>query len=611
MATVIEELTIALGFDGQPVINNLNAVNNGIINIGRSVNHVNSTLKTMENVVGGVRNQMLLMLSAFTAGKGVKDFFTGTIDDLVKLKYQTENLATSTEKIIEYGLAAEKTGSSIDAMTQALGNANADIAKMRYEGGQGVAALSMPGGINWWSAQGADPTKLKNGKDWLMAQFDVIKRINEAKEVEGHPEILAGPAAAMILAQRLGIEGLFNTAKMGSKAFLELAENQKQYAIATKADADNAQLLDVQMKNLGDSFKATSVNILIDLFPAIKDVLAIFQEFASWVGEHKGEISDALTKWATLTTGFVKSLVENKGNIGQTLDEWSSKADNFSIKIGMVTVNLGKLLELFGAKGPFGGWFSENSDETLGGFASDLSDHISQKGFALDADGKKIQFSQKNISGWGTESGAKEKDFRRLAPEIMRFFMSRGWSKDQAAGITAQLWEESNFNTQAQGDRSKTGKATALGLGQWHPDRAKAFEKMFNKNVLDASMTEQLMFVDWELNNTEKSAGLLLRQSKGAFDAGKRGVFYERPQSYINGGDERDRLETARGNIAQMMAALPLAKSSGIGSPSTNTQSNAMHVGTVNVYPATGDIMSEIQKSITPSYYGQFNGAVK
>ena len=102
------------------------------------------------------------------------------------------------------------------------------------------------------------------------------------------------------------------------------------------------------------------------------------------------------------------------------------------------------------------------------------------------------------------------------AETALKFFKSMGWTKEQAAGIVGNLQEESgkNLNTRAEGD----GKE-AKGIAQWHPDRQAKFQEIMGKQVMDATLEEQLKFVDWELKNSHKVAGDKLKNAKSAAQA--------------------------------------------------------------------------------------------
>ncbi len=94
--------------------------------------------------------------------------------------------------------------------------------------------------------------------------------------------------------------------------------------------------------------------------------------------------------------------------------------------------------------------------------------------------------------------------------------MTKGWSKEQAAGIVGNLQQESGMNTKAHNK-----KENAQGIAQWRGERLEAFKKKYGKEVMNATLEEQLDFVDHELKTTEKKAGNLLKTAKSASDAAK------------------------------------------------------------------------------------------
>ena len=121
--------------------------------------------------------------------------------------------------------------------------------------------------------------------------------------------------------------------------------------------------------------------------------------------------------------------------------------------------------------------------------------------------------------------------------------MSRGWSREQATGIVANLQKESRLNHNAIGDSGK-----AFGLAQWHPDRQAKFKKIFGKDIKYSTFEEQLAFIDWELRNKEgeKSAGDRLRTAKTSSEAAAIiSKYYERPKDK-HGNEIPDRQKIAQ-----------------------------------------------------------------
>jgi Phage tail lysozyme len=112
------------------------------------------------------------------------------------------------------------------------------------------------------------------------------------------------------------------------------------------------------------------------------------------------------------------------------------------------------------------------------------------------------------------------------ASSIVDYFVSQGWSREQAAGIAANLLRESGFNSGSSGDHGQ-----AFGIAQWHPDRQADFKEKFGHDIRESTLEEQLAFVQHELTNgNEQFAGAKLRQARTAQEAGATvSQYYERP----------------------------------------------------------------------------------
>ncbi|WJN74363.1 phage tail tip lysozyme [Burkholderia anthina] len=109
---------------------------------------------------------------------------------------------------------------------------------------------------------------------------------------------------------------------------------------------------------------------------------------------------------------------------------------------------------------------------------------------------------------------------------IVNSMMLKGWTREQAAGIAANLWAESMYNPGAIGDNGH-----AYGIAQWHEDRQAEFKKRFGIDIRKSTLDQQLQFVDYELRKgNEQAAGNALAAQDSAVGAG--GVvsrLYERP----------------------------------------------------------------------------------
>lgn len=107
----------------------------------------------------------------------------------------------------------------------------------------------------------------------------------------------------------------------------------------------------------------------------------------------------------------------------------------------------------------------------------------------------------------------------------MEVLTKKGWTSMQAAAIIGNLTAESYMNPNTpRGD-----DGTAMGLAQWRFERLDKFTSIIGKHCEDASLREQLEFVHWELKNTHKKAGTLLKSSENLEEAVKIiDKYYER-----------------------------------------------------------------------------------
>lgn len=131
------------------------------------------------------------------------------------------------------------------------------------------------------------------------------------------------------------------------------------------------------------------------------------------------------------------------------------------------------------------------------------------------------------------------------AQQAHAYFVSQGWTPEQASGIVANLHKESGFNTGAVGD-----SGNAYGIAQWHGDRRAALSRLTGKSVVGASFEDQLAAVHAELTQGgERAAGNALRQARTAREAGAAvSSRYERPAA-------RDSEAAERGALAERFNA--------------------------------------------------------
>lgn len=213
--------------------------------------------------------------------------------------------------------------------------------------------------------------------------------------------------------------------------------------------------------------------------------------------------------------------------------------DTFKITLqGVSEVWLSSMLPVFKAVGDFvnGPMAAYMKFMASGGLGAKIYDmlhggEVIEKGSRLD---KLLNGSKDNRTSSDTIKGAQPSTgqgqafapIRSKADAVIAMLQERGLTKEQAAGVAANLQRESGFNSKAVGDNGQ-----AYGIAQWHKDRQADFKAWAGKDIQDSTFKEQLDFVMYELREGKwKGAGKKLSQAKTAEEAARIvSEYYERP----------------------------------------------------------------------------------
>ena len=137
---------------------------------------------------------------------------------------------------------------------------------------------------------------------------------------------------------------------------------------------------------------------------------------------------------------------------------------------------------------------------------------------------------------------AQPNPLEQRSRQALDYFTAQGWTRQQAAGIVANLVAESNLQSTAVGDAGH-----AAGIAQWHADRQAAFQAEMDRPIQGSTLEEKLQFVQNELTaGTERGAGTRLRNATTAQQAGDTiSRYYERPADREGEAQRRGQRATA------------------------------------------------------------------
>lgn len=261
-----------------------------------------------------LRNDALALAAVFTAGVGIKDFISNTIDSAVNLGYLSQNLGQSTQRLKAWQLASERAGGSQSGVIAQLKESVDSIAALN-------SGLGPNEGMQWFFRMGGSSADLKDGNTYLLARSKIISDIFKSD-----------PTRAALISKQMGIsEDQFNFIKQGPDAIEDLIRAQEKHAAITAKDAAAALKLKNQMLDLRDSLQATATRIILQLAPAIERLFAKLEKGAEWVAEHKDDIA----RWVEDSVTAIGELVRWVDSAAESLGGWKN------VLIALIGLKLG------------------------------------------------------------------------------------------------------------------------------------------------------------------------------------------------------------------------------------------------------------------------------
>lgn len=279
-------------------------------------------------------------------------------------------------------------------------------------------------------------------------------------------------------------------------------------------------LLAAAMWGLNAAFAASPIGRILILGTAL---LALWDDYKTWK-----EGGESLIDWAKWEPGITAAL-EALRTIGGVLDSCAQAIGGWQnaftlllafvagrwvlgmlAAIGRVTAAMGVAGLATGA-GAIGGAARFLGLGAAGGFALGMIPGQTQtrEHEASQPGGATLQQGNRNIA-------ERQKG---LGEQALRYFMANGYTREQAAGLVAQLEKESAFDVNAF--NSAGGGEGAMGILQWRGSRIRDFRRLYGRDPRGAPFEQQLEFMLWELNNTEAPASRAIRNTRTAADAGR------------------------------------------------------------------------------------------
>ncbi|MBB4863354.1 hypothetical protein HNP46_002201 [Pseudomonas nitritireducens] len=448
------------------------------------------------------------------------------------------------------GIDSETTTGSLDALATTMQDA-------RWGRNQGALMLLNKLGIG-----------LKRTKDGANDVVGEYKAIADAIAKETNPQVQA------LIANNLGLGGMLPFLRQGSAGIEQFEQMTSRLGYVMGNDSvQRAKAFAQSLAGLEVAVDGTKNAIGDALIPVMKPLV---DQFANWLAVNRELIATNVAGWAKSFAAWLSSI--NWKAIGDGLTdflkgiektvEWLGGWENAAIAVAVV-MNASVLVSVIsltaqlaragiGVLAFVGQLWKWQKAATAASAAQEAlavgrgTGLLAGAGLALSTaavgagamlysgtlnDGEDAEVSRRKAMA--DAANGEVRGGNEMAGRVAKYFQNFGWTKEQAAGIAANLSTESGFDPQAVGDGGD-----AYGVAQWHPDRQAEFRKWAGKSIQNSTLEDQLGFVNYELTQgNERAAGDALRATKTAGEAGavvsRR---YERPKYIEEEASNRGRL---------------------------------------------------------------------
>lgn len=451
-----------------------NVIKEFLVSIGLKVD--STTLSKFNGFMAGTAKTVFTLASALTAAAtGIEVFVTTVAGKMEDLYWSSQRLHDSVGNIQDYALGIQNLGGSAQAARASLESV---MRLLRTNPGYGGLLANL----------GVDP---KQGATGIMEGL--------RRRFQAMPYFIATQYANLLgideatLWSMMQAKGRITGSGAGSGTF-----NGLYHAIGMDPNkaAKAAHDFMVQLRGMEAEFTVLAEVIGYKLTPFAK-------MFTEWLSSVARNVATAITSvspeaWTQLA-GTMSDLGGAVGALLPSLKEMVSFITSTSavlvssLKVARDVLN-GDFGKAWNDAKPVGTW----AQNMLTGVATGLDNWI-QKVFA------------------GPVSTQQR--------EAMEFFVNKGLTREQAAGIVGNMQWESGMNFRASGDRGN-----AFGYMQWQGRRQDDFKAWAGHDIHESTPYEQLQFTWYELLHKQLRSGQALRMTTSAAEAALAiSNLYERP----------------------------------------------------------------------------------
>lgn len=594
---VIEALFITLSLDTSDYKKKQGEVTTSLKKFGEASDKqtklIAESAKKAANAFSLLKIEVLGAIAAYGLGDGLKGFIESNVTGNAALARQAAALKMSAADLKAWGYAAQSVGGKAEDATSALQSVAAGFAEAKSKGTSPLIQASFRWGF-------------KVSEDPVQTLLSLSQRMAEAAKKYG-------PQQAFQIANEAGVSN------WNAKQMLLLGPDRLQQLVAHyrkktgNVDTKDAMAFQQTMTDISADIGNLRDDLFAKMAPAMEVFAKKFEAFLDKITPKLEALVERFGKWLesidwNKVMNGIEAFIEKLQQLVQTLGgvkgilieiaaikafSWMAGVAGYVIQLRALAKAIGAARLAAAAAGAGGSAASAAEGAVAaraGGFLATLFGagtasllagagalvYSKGTGGKRRADGTyEDEVSSGQLAATAKAARAMEAKHRAQA---LAYFTSQGWTRQQAAGIVANLTAESGLRTNAYGDNGQ-----AYGIAQWHKDRQRAFEKFTGHSIKGSTLAEQLAFVNHELQTSEKRAGDWLKRAGNAYAAGFLvSSMYERP---AGGQVEAER----RAQMAMLMANAYVGARPGTAQAKASTTTNDVHIGSITVQTKATD----------------------
>ncbi|CUJ79107.1 Transglycosylase SLT domain [Achromobacter sp. 2789STDY5608633] len=294
MATVIDALVVTLGLDAKAFKRGSAEADQSLKNTreetARTARDMEARGKQAAMFFSKVRNEALALLAVFTAGMGIKNFVSSTVESTASLARLSGNLNMSAKDLAEWQLAAKNAGGSVEGITNQLKESADQVAKFK----RGMAPETAAAFFQF----GGKVEDLKDGNTYLLARAKIVQDLYKTDR-----------ARAALAANLMGLDPQqFNLYKEGPEGIARRRREQSGAAGELAAASDRAEQLRQRYDTAMNKLSSIGVNVLTAMMPAFDFLVEKLIELGDWIIRNRGAINDGIKSFISGFEQLLKAL---------------------------------------------------------------------------------------------------------------------------------------------------------------------------------------------------------------------------------------------------------------------------------------------------------------